>query len=393
MSNRVVYSILKEFVETKFVFLSGPRQVGKTTLAKAWLEKNEGLYLNWDFSNDRKSILKQDFLEEPRPLALVFDEVHKYPRWKSYIKGLYDKEAKKLKVIVTGSAKLDIYQRGGDSLFGRYELIRLHPYTIGELTHQKILPPPKDWLNLSPEIKPETNTWEHLKNYSGFPEPFLKQNVLHYGRWSQRRFDLLLRQDLRDLTEIKTLSLVEQLMLLLPERVGSPLSVNSLRGDLLVAHDTASLWLNALERLYLVYRISPYSHRINRSIRLEKKLYLWDWAQVETEGPCFENMVASHLLKAVHLWNDLGYGPYDLMYLRDREKKEVDFVMTHKRKPVVLIECKLSDESLSPTLYHFGAMLGNIPKIQLIQKKGVDRLSRSSSSRVVSAETYLTALP
>lgn len=378
----------EELAKEKFLFISGPRQVGKTTLAQKWLEGKRGLYLNWDIPSDREQILRL-FKQPLSSNYLVLDEIHKYARWKPWLKGLYDKEGKHLQVMVTGSARLDLFQRGGDSLLGRYNLLRLHPLTIGELTHSKLILPPRkpaDWISVG-NYPVQRSLWEQLKRRGGFPEPFLKDDDLHHRRWSTRRRQLLIEEEIRSLTDIRNLSLIEHLAILLPERAGSVLSVNSLREELQVAHDTVASWLAALERIYYCFLLAPYAKRISRSLKKERKLYLWDWSQLENPGARFENLVASHLLKVVHAWIDLGYGNYDLYYWRDKEKREVDFVITQNNKPVVLIESRLSDSALSPSLRYLGVQLGEIPQIQLVEKPGIDYCK--GNTRVVSADTYL----
>jgi hypothetical protein len=384
---RSLASPLAEFAHEKFVLLSGPRQVGKTTLARAWAGE-QGRYLTWDAPPDRRRILK----DEPFTMTgrLVLDELHKYPRWKSYLKGLYDTSHEKMEVVVTGSARLDVYARGGDSMLGRYEQLRLHPLTLGELTHGTIPEPPVSWVDLLPPRGTHSALLDQLETFGGFPEPFENGTRRFHVRWSARRQDLLLRQDLRELTQIRAHALVEHLWLLLPDRVGSPLSVNALREELGVAHDTVSSWLDVLERLYLTFRLKPHVVRRSRSLTKERKLYLLDWSQLEDPGARFENLVASHLLKSVQLWSDLGYGDYDLAYHRDREKREVDFVVLDRRRPIALIECKLTDEAPSPSLLRLGEILGPVPRIQLLRRPGIDRVK--GNLRVVSAGTFLPGL-
>jgi predicted AAA+ superfamily ATPase len=254
---------------------------------------------------------------------------------------------------VAGSARLDLYQRGGDSLLGRHERVRLHPLSIGELTHREVPGPPDDWLAVRAAADVDEASWDRLERRGGFPEPWLADDDAQHQRWSIQRRSLILREDLRDLTQIRQVALVEHLAILLPDRVGSPLSVNALREDLQVGHDTVSNWLDALESLYFAFRIPPYARRLARALTKERKLYLWDWSVLQSPPARFENMVASHLLKAVHAWNDLGLGEYELHYVRDKEKREVDFMITSRRAPVVLIEARLSDEQPSESLVHF----------------------------------------
>lgn len=373
---RYLSGVLEQFSGEKFVFLSGPRQVGKTTLAKEWLSKASGDYLNWDIAPDRKKILALFRTNESSTPRLVLDEVHKHPKWKRALKGLYDGRFPSLHAVVTGSARLDLYQRGGDSLLGRYERLRLHPFSIGEISRmpegKTVIPPPEGkqgWLQLAsmapgaPELE---KSWRRLETYSGFPEPFMKQNLLGRQRWTDRRRELVLREDLRDLTAVRSLAQVEELALLLPERVGKPLSINSLREDLEVAFDTVKAWIGMLERLYYCYRLPAFTAKLNRSLHKDRKIYLWDWAEVEDPGARFENMVAGHLLKAVHYWSDLGFGDYDLCYWRDREKREVDFVVTRKGKPVLALECKHSDSTPAAALIRFGQKWPETALIQLV---------------------------
>jgi hypothetical protein len=297
--------------------------------------------------------------------------------------------------VVTGSARLDLYQRGGDSLLGRVEHVRLHPFSIGELVRGGGDPPlpPQDWLDAA-SVKADLETpWARLERRGGFPEPWTRDDTAQHRRWMQSRRSLLVREDLRDLTQIRQLALVEQLALLLPERIGTPLSVNALREDLQVGHDTVSSWLEALERLYYCYRIAPYAKRLARTLTRERKLYLWDWSEVESEGARFENMVASHLLKAVHFWTDMGHGEFGLHYIRDKEKREVDFAITDRRRVVALIECKLSDTSPSPSLVRYQDMLGGVAAVQLVRTPRVDRRVPGANVRVVSAAVYLASLP
>jgi predicted AAA+ superfamily ATPase len=388
---RYLYPTVNEFASRKMVLLAGPRQCGKTTLAKAWLKEHKGSYLNWDIPEDRAKVLSKKFMADHASGFLVLDEFHKYSRWKSWLKGLYDRNSPELKILVTGSARLDIFQRGGDSLLGRYELLHLHPYTIGEIIHQSCVAPPKSWMKLKTERNSLDTTWNRLETFSGFPEPYHTANKLHYNRWATRRRELLLREDIRELTQIRQISLVEHLALLLPERVGSLLSINSIREEIQVAHDTASQWIEILERLYYCFRIRPYHKKISRGLKKEQKLYLWNWAEVQDSSARFENMVASHLLKSVQLWTDLGFGSFELCYVRNKEKVEVDFLIVRDSKPWVLIEVKEADTTPSSSLKILGDQLSpEVERLQLVRHHDYDKVV--GATRIVSASRLLTGL-
>ncbi|NBT58275.1 DUF4143 domain-containing protein [bacterium] len=193
------------------------------------------------------------------------------------------------------------------------------------------------------------------------------------------------------MTQIRQVSLVEHLALLLPEKVGSLLSLNSIREEIQVAHDTVSQWVEILERLYYCFRIRPYHKKISRGLKKEQKLYLWNWAEVKDSPSRFENMVASHLLKSVQLWNDLGFGSFELCYVRNKEKVEVDFLIVRDTKPWVLIEVKETDTSPSSSLKILGEQLGGeVERLQLVRHHDFDQVV--GATRVVSASRVLASI-
>ncbi len=385
---RSIFPIIQKDLESKMVFLSGPRQVGKTTMALELSRHFKGQYYNWDLGEDRQTILQKGFLNDG---MVVLDELHKYEKWKSYLKGIYDKYHQKLKMMVTGSARLDVYKKGSDSLLGRYYHFHLHPLTVGELLNKNHIPLPEELLSGDHKKLAEAgDIFKALMKFGGFPEPFFKASETEHERWSLQRRELLVHEDIRDLTQITMLGLVEHLMLLLPERVGSVLSINALKEDLQVAYNTVAGWLDSFERLFICYRLKPYSKNLSRSLHKSTKLYLWDWSQIPNEANRFENCVASHLLKASTYWTDLGYGEYKLHYLRNANYQEVDFCLTKKGAPVVLIECKLADENVSEALIAFALKLG-IPAFQLVLKEGV--ALKKGPVTVMSASRFLANLP
>ena len=349
--------ILADLAE-KMVFLGGPRQVGKTTLARSLLPS--ALYLNWDDAEDRSQILSSRWSKDV-PL-LVLDEVHKYRLWRGLVKGLFDKRGPSLRILVTGSARLDHFRKGGDSLVGRYHYHRLHPFTLGEVGGKKAL--------------------ASLLRYGGFPEPFLKQDERFYRRWQKERVTRVVTQDLRDLETVKEISLVELLAELLPARVGSPLSIKSLQEDLQVSPHTVERWLTILENLYLCYRIAPHGAERAKAVKKAKKLYLWDWAQVESDGPRFENLVASHLLKYCHAVEDNEGYRMELRYLRDVDGKEVDFLVLRGRKPLFAVECKTGERQLTKHLSYFKARY-RIPKLYQVHLGEADFGDEAREGRVL----------
>lgn len=389
-------------------FIAGPRQVGKTWLVERLLEdRGSGeLYRNWDDLAWRREFLRDPygFLDRYRPATpgtrplAALDEIHKYPKWKNYLKGLWDTRKDNIDLIVTGSGRLNIYQKGGDSLLGRYRQYRMSPLSVREIVSPDKIDPEytteatiKELDSFKPASNEAKEAFENLSAWSGFPEPFIKANTRNLRLWHRERKDLLVREDLRDLSRIQQLSHVEELVELLAIKAGKVLSYNSLREDLQVALDSVRLWVGYLERLYYVYLLRPYAGKLARALRREPKLYLWDWSEVEDEGARFENIIASHLLKWCQFTQDWGHLPLEFHYVRDREKREVDFLITQDKKPWMLIEAKLSDPTPSHALKYFGERLQVPHKIMLV--KNVPGPGRAGDVRVFDPASFLVALP
>ena len=363
--------------------------MGKTTLAQ-FIGKNNyqrPVYLNWDFREDRKKILEEKFESEAD--LIIFDEIHKYKNWRNYLKGEFDKNKDRFDILVTGSARLDLYRRGGDSLLGRYHYLRLHPFSEREI------------MNIDPnieifkELKFAVHNYAHeifdqLFQFGGFPEPFIKKDLKTLRRFHNERLDRIVREDIRDIENVRDLSSLQVLVEILPGRVGSLFSANSLKEDLGVTHKTISLWLDVLERFYYHFRIYPFTSTTIRSLRKEPKVYLWDWSQIDNEAARFENMVASHLLKTIHFLYDTEGYKAELHFLRDREGREVDFLVSVNKKPWMAVEVKLSNKEISKNLKYFSERL-KIPFIyQVIKEKGVD--FTVNGIRVISADKFLSGL-
>ena len=345
-------------------FLMGPRQVGKTTTARDSAGAGgQVTYLNWDNSDHRRVILGGpeairhalglDRLGDVIPVC-VLDELHKYRRWKVLLKGLFDSYGSEMRFLVTGSARLDLFRAGGDSLMGRYFPYRMHPLSVAELIDVRLVDTP-----VRPPARLDSGVWEALRRFGGYPEPLLKQSDRFWKRWTRTRGEQLFKEDLRDLTGIRELGQVELLARLIQEQVGRLTSYSSLAGAVGASVDSIRRWLGTLERLYYCYALRPWYRNVSRSLRKEPRYYLWDWSQAPDAGRQAENLVAGALLKAVNLWTDGGLGDFGLYFLRDKQKHEVDFVVVRDGSPWFLVEVKLSGKArLSPELRRFQEMTG-----------------------------------
>ena len=349
MLARYLVDPIKDDLARKMVFVGGPRQVGKTTLALSLLGREGSRhpgYLNWDDARVRPGLMRGELPTGQK--LIVLDEVHKFPRWRNLVKGFYDTEGDRVSVLVTGSARLDHYRKGGDSLQGRYHYYRLHPVTLGELGADGT-----------------SDDLEQLMQFGGFPEPLFAGDVRTWRRWQRERVSRVVYEDLRDLENVREVALVELLAEALPERVGSPLSVQSLREDLQVAHETVERWLRILENLYMCFRIPPFGAPRIRAVKKETKLYLWDWSQVPGAGARFENMVASHLLKLCHHVEDTQGHRMELRFIRDTDRREVDFVVMLDNRPLFAVECKSGEKSPSPAIDYFRQRTGIVDFYQV----------------------------
>lgn len=371
---RYVEDFVKEDLTKKMVFLSGPRQSGKTTLAKKIL-KDENLddsrYLNWDAAIDRENIIREQFPAGPG--LLILDEVHKYTRWRQVVKGLYDKRKHEVRILVTGSGRLDYYRHGGDSLQGRYHFHRLYPFSYKEISsigQYQLM---------------------DLFNYGGFPEPFLLASERESRRWSKEYRSRVIQEDLNSLENVKDLALLENLVIRLPDLVGSPLSINGLREGLQVSHQTVSRWLSILENLFMIFRIFPFGAPGIRAVKKEAKHYHFDWPIIEDESARFENMIAFHLLKWCHFRQDYKGLDIELRYFRDIDKREVDFVILENNKPQQFVECKLRHRDINPALRY---LKQRFPKVYTVQIAlfGEEEYINKDGIHICPAEKYLANL-
>ena len=377
------------------VFVSGPRQVGKTTLCEAL----QDCYLNWDKSDHRALVLKgesavMEFASADRPRerppVLTFDELHHFKKWKGFLKGFFDLYWKRIKVLVTGSARLNVYKKGGDSLMGRYFPYRMHPLSVGELLHQDII----DTEIRCPACELECDHWNRLLEFGGFPEPFVKGDRFFLRKWRRLRFEQLMRDDIRKDTSIREIDQLESMALILAERSGEQLVYASLGSEVQVNEVTARDWVSVLNSFFFGFLVRPWSAHVENSIRKTPKWYLRDWSGIADVGKRNETLVACHLLKAVEYWTDMGFGEYGLYYLRDKQKHEVDFLVSRDKKPWFLVEVKTGDVKLSPDLARFQRQTGAKHAFQVVFDLPFEKIDcfEYSEPVVVPAKTFLSQI-
>jgi predicted AAA+ superfamily ATPase len=395
--SRIYNSILGQHMNSyrQMAFLTGPRQVGKTTLGRSLGE----VYLNWDNDDHREIVLRGpgsvagyaglDRLAA-RPVSIVFDELHKYRRWKLFLKGFFDSYETRARIIVTGSSRLDVYRRGGDSLMGRYFLFHMHPLSVGELLRTD---PPQQPIR-PPCALPDAE-WQALWEHGGYPEPFVRREKRFYLRWRELRRVQLLRDDVRDLTRIQEIDQLRILGRLLEQRSGDQLVYGALAREIRVSENTVRSWISTLCSLYFGFLVRPWHHNISRSLRKEPKWFLRDWSGIDDAGKRAETLCACHLLKAAELWSDLGFGSFALHYVRDKERREVDFLVVRDGVPWFLVEVKHSDLSLSGSLSHFQKQIGCPHAFQLVVDSSFVKADCFGHRKpvVVPARTFLSQLP
>ena len=396
---RTYDSLLAEHLAThrQMALVSGPRQVGKTTTCRL----QATAYVNWDNLDDRELILsgpgrlvdalKLDRMTDTAPVIL-FDELHKFPRWKQFLKGFFDTHADRVRITVTGSSRMDVYRRSGDSLMGRYFPYRMHPFSVAEIATRK-LPDPVRIFHPPRPIGAEE--FDALWRHGGYPEPFLKRDERFSRRWQSLRVQQLVREDIRDFTQVQQLDQLEVTARLLMDRSARQLVHGNLARQVRVSVDTVRRWVAALCDLHLGFLVRPWFNNVSRSLRKEPKWYLRDWASIRDVGQRAETFVACHLLKAVDGWNDLGLGDFQLGYLRDKEKREVDFIVVRDGSPWFLVEVKHGDESMAPSLRRYQNQTGAPFAFQVTMDSNfVDRncLAEPGPPLIVPARTFLSQL-
>lgn len=396
---RIYDSILTRHLANnrQMAFVTGPRQVGKTTSCRSMASH----YLNWDNQDDREIILAGparvaesaglDRLAKGMPV-IHFDELHKYQRWKDFLKGFFDVYADRAKIVLTGSSRMDIYRRGGDSMMGRYFLYRMHPFSVAEAITQNL--PDQDRVFRPPSRVDETS-FDALWHHGGYPEPFLKRDLTFSRQWRSLVLQQLAKEDIRDIAQIQHIGQLEALVRLLASQSAQQLSYSSLAKQVRVSVDTIRRWIVTLHEFHFGFQLSPWYRSVPRSLRKEPKWFLRDWAAIEDPGSRTETFVACHLLKAVDGWSNLGFGNFALHYLRDKEKREVDFLVVRNERPWLLVEARHGDGGLSPALKRFQELLGVPFAMQVVLEADyvdADCFARQGSPLIVSARTFLSQL-
>ena len=375
MKKRYIESQVINDLTKKMVLVAGPRQSGKTTFSKKLLHSqypsSEKIrYLNWDIASDRAHLLEARM---PATKGLiVLDEIHKFRKWKNLLKGLFDNHRDSIQFLITGSARLDLFRKAGDSLQGRYHFLRLYPFSFQEL-------------------QGTGSTIESLLELSAFPEPFLSGSQKEARRWSREYRSRLIHEEVGTVEQVKDLGLMEMMAIRLHDLVGSPLSLNSLREDLSVAHATITRWVELLEKFYFLFRVFPFGAPQIKAVKKEYKHYLFDWTLIEEEGAKFENLIAFHLLKWCHFIEDTEGFDMELRYFRDIDMREVDFVILRNKKPELFVEAKFSDKSVSPHLLYLKRKFPNVRALQVVNKEGIG-FRNSEGVEVLSASRFLKEL-
>lgn len=386
-------------------FISGPRQIGKTTLSKKFLhqQKLDKLYFNWDLRAVRDQYLRDPYFFETdiydarkhgKPVWVCLDEIHKMPKWKNILKDYFDKFEDTVRFIVTGSARLEWFRKSGDALTGRYFLFHLFPLSLSEAAGN-VMPQlierevAKDFIERQiAHVRYEQDLLEQLLNYSGFPEPFSKASNRFFRRWQMDMVDQIIREDVRDLTRIIETENIASLIIRLPDRVGSPLSINALKEDMQVSYTAVKNAISALQLTHVIFMIPPYSRSISRSIKKEKKCYFFDWARCPDPAFRFENYIAVELKTLTELWNDSGLGSLELYYVRTKDKRESDFLIVKDGQPWCLFEAKLSDGPVGKHHRKHAEALGGIPVVQLTQESKVLKKSEGTIYRISASRFF-----
>lgn len=350
---RYLDDIVATDLQRKMVLVTGPRQVGKTTLCRHLMARIQpAQYLNWDVASDRAVLLRQSW--SPRAGLLAMDEIHKMPDWKNWLKGVVDGRPARQALLVTGSARMETWSQSGDSLAGRYLAFRLHPISVREWCVQQGATP--------------AESLDRLMTRGGFPEPCLAETDAVADRWRRQYFTDLIREDVVEFTRLHEINTMRLFVELLRERVGSPVSLASIARDLAISPTTLKRYLDILQALYIVFTVQPWHQNVARAILQTPKVYFFDTGLVRGDaGVQFENAVAAMLLKHVHYRQDALGKSAGLHYIRTKDGAEVDFALSEDNQLSHLIECKLSDGAIHRALAGFAGKFPRAEAVQLVR--------------------------
>lgn len=381
----------------RMAFISGPRQVGKTTCCC----NKANRCLDWDDPDGRADILagpahvaERAGLDTPiasKPVFL-FDGLHRHVEWKEFVTGFVDAYSDRARAIVTG-IHMDSYPLGSDDgQMSRRFVCDMHPYSVAEAITQD-LPDPNRVVRQPVPI--DDASFDALWNHGGYPEPFLKRNLCFSRDWRLLRQKQLVREDIRNAAQIQHLDQLDSLAHMLTRMSAQQLVYSDLSIQVRVSIDTIRRWIAYLCQFHFGFVLRPWTQSVPRSLRKEPKWFLRDWAAIEDPGSRAETFVACHLLKAVDGWSNLGFGNFGLHYLRDKEKREVDFLVVRDERPWLLVEVRHGDGGLSPALRRFQELLGVPFAMQVVLEAeyvDADCFARKDSPLIVPARTFLSQL-
>lgn len=371
---RNIYSNIIEDLKKKMVFITGPRQVGKTYLSKEIMKAfSNPLYLNYDNLDDAKIIAKRSW-----PInidLLVLDEIHKMKSWKNYLKGLFDTKKENQSILITGSTRMDTFRQSGESLAGRYFHYRLLPFSVKEFD-----------VSLAPYEK-----LEKIMNLGGFPEPLLSDSQESASRWRDQYYTDLIREDIFEFSRIHEIKTMKMLVEILREKIGSRLSYSSLSRDLQLSPNSVKKYMEILEALYIIFPIYPHAKNIARSIIKEPKIYFFDTGYVKGDpGVVLENAVAVCLKKQTNYLHDVHGQNIQLNYLSTKDKKETDFALAKDDSLTHIIEVKLSDKTTARNLTYFSDKFPQAQSIQLVHN--LEKEEQRGKIMILSAAKWLASL-
>jgi uncharacterized protein len=373
------YWISDDWLKNRMLFLSGPRQVGKTTLVASTICTKDAGYFSWDSRKVRLAYQKDpDFFASAESAWICFDEIHKRPKWKDILKGAYDDYKDRYKFVITGSARLETFKKSGDSLVGRYFHTHLFPLNLPDLRKNNFqLPGNAVELAELASSSADMHELDDLMTLGGFPEPFFSGSEDFWKRWSMNHNDLIVQEDMKDLTRVIEIDKIEALLEMLKPSIGNTISLRHLAEDLETTHGSIHRWLQILNKVHLIFPIPPYTKNVRRTYKQAKKWYFMDWRFADSNR--FENLVASSLFRAAALYADRFGDPVDLRFVRTHDQTEVDFLLIRNGKPWLLVEAKEGVPETTRGVYRFTNEL-RVPCFIVTRKPGIFKKEKTGGA-------------